>query len=550
MIPLLSAMTRDFRRSHRVHGRVHTGQRNLQRARLCLEALEDRTVPTTISIAGATLNEIGSPSAFISAGSGGLSSPWDITCGPDGNVYVTGNGGAVRRYNGTTGAYLNTFVSQGSGGLAFNNVAGLAFGPDGNLYVTSGNTNQVLEYSGSTGAFIRACVAAGAGGLINPRELTFGPDGNLYVTMWDSNSGAKGVMRYQGPQGSSPGAPLPGSGQTGANFIAPSTAGLLRPLNVVFGPDGNLYVGDGQAFGILRFNGTTGGFIDTFVPAGRGGLCAAFGMVFDADGRLDVTGPGHGVHRYDAQGNFIGDLLVDAVSASLSQPTGMTLDAQGGLLISCDSNTVARYDRGVMVSLSGASGTPVSVAYATIDGSALAGTDYYAQSGVVTFTPGQTSRLVLLATQEEARLDGTETFSVQLSNPTGSATIAASTATVTIVDPVRQFSVSDAAAIEGDHTAHSRGASRASPSSMSRSGRTAICTRPPAGGPARPAWTGITGRRAPSWITLSPMDSLPGRATHSSTVPISTWRVRMRTKSSGSMRAPVPSWTCSSRAAP
>jgi DNA-binding beta-propeller fold protein YncE len=426
--------------------------------RLAVEALEDRTVPSTISVANASLNEIGSPSAFISSGSGGLSSPWGITCGPDGNVYITSNGGAVLRYNGTTGAYINTFVAQGSGGLAFNNTtSGLAFGPDGNLYVTSGNTNQVLEYNGSTGAFVRAFVAAGSGGLINPRDLTFGPDGNLYVSMWDSNSGAKGVMRYQGPQGTSPGVPLPGSGQTAANFIAPSTPGLLRPLKVIFGPDGNLYLGDGQAFGILRFNGTTGGFIDTFVPAGWGGLCAAYGMVFDADGRLDVASAGHGVHRYDAQGNFIGDLLVDAVSPSLS-PMGMTLDSQGGLLISCDSNTVARYDRGVIVSLSGASATPVSVAYATADGSAVAGTDYYAQSGVVTFAPGQTSRLILLGTQEEARLDGNETFSVQLSNPTGGATIAAGTATVTIVDPVRQFAVSDAAAIEGDHTAHSRGA--------------------------------------------------------------------------------------------
>jgi glucose/arabinose dehydrogenase len=460
MSPFLSLLARVRSNSPKAFARPRhrrEARRRFAPRRLHLEALEDRTVPTTISVANASLNEIGSPSAFISSGSGGLNTPWGITLGPDGNVYVAGNGGAVRRYNGTTGAYLNTFVSQGSGGLAFSNVAGLAFGPDGNLYVTSGETNQVLEYSGSTGAFVQAFVAAGSGGLINPRELTFGPDGNLYLTMWDSNSGAKGVMRYQGPQGGSPGAPLPGSGQTGANFIAPSTPGLLRPLDVVFGPDGNLYVGDGQAFGILRFNGTTGAFIDTFVPAGRGGLTSPRGMVFDADDRLDVSDGGHGLHRYDAQGNFIGDLLVDAVSPSLS-PTGMTLDAQGGLLISCDSNTVARYDRGVMVSLSSASGTPVSVAYATADGSALAGTDYYAQSGVVTFAPGQMSRLVLLATQEEAVLDGTETFSVQLSNPTGGATIAAGTATVTIVDPVRQFSVSDAAAIERDHTAHSRGA--------------------------------------------------------------------------------------------
>jgi sugar lactone lactonase YvrE len=182
-------------------------------------------------------------------------------------------------------------------------------------------------------------------------------------------------------------------------------------------------------------------------------------MVFDPDGRLYVGDNGAGIHRYDAQGNFLGDLLVNAVSPTVDEPLGLAFDAQGALLISnSHSNTVVRYDRGVMVSLSAASPTPVSVNYATADGSATAGNDYYAQSGTVTFAPGQTSRRVLLATQEEPVLDGNETFSVQLSNPTGGATIATGSATVTIVDPVRQLSVSDAAAIEGDPTAHYRGA--------------------------------------------------------------------------------------------
>ena len=61
-----------------------------------------------------------------------------------------------------------------------------------------------------------------------------------------------------------------------------------------------------------------------------------------------------------------------------------------------------RYDRGVVVTLSAASATPVSVNYATADGTATAATDYFAQSGTVTFAPGQTSRRILLATQDDA----------------------------------------------------------------------------------------------------------------------------------------------------
>ena len=223
----------------------------------------------SISVAGATINEIGSPSAFVPAGSGGLSSPLGITMGPDGNVYVAGDGGAVLRYNGTTGAYINTFVSQGSGGLAFNMNNGLAFGPDGNLYVGSGPTNQVLEYNGSTGAFLRAFVAAGSGGLSDPRGVVFGSDGNLYVSSHTTNS----VLRYQGPLASSPGAPLPAAGQSEATFVAPSSGSLVTPNSLAFGPDGNLYVDGGQTAGILRYDGSTGAFMNTFAGGGdwRGG---------------------------------------------------------------------------------------------------------------------------------------------------------------------------------------------------------------------------------------------------------------------------------------
>ena len=40
---------------------------------------------------------------------------------------------------------------------------------------------QVLRYNGTTGAFIDAFVSSGSGGLDMPSGLTFGPDGNLYV---------------------------------------------------------------------------------------------------------------------------------------------------------------------------------------------------------------------------------------------------------------------------------------------------------------------------------------------------------------------------------
>jgi sugar lactone lactonase YvrE len=419
----------------------------------------------TISVANASLNEIGTPSAFIAAGSGGLSSPYDITLGPDGNVYVAAAGNnSVIRYT-PSGQLLGTFVSPGSGGLGFTQAAGLAFGPDGNLYATSGATNQVLEYNGSTGAFIGTFISAGSGGLVNPRGLTFGSDGNLYVSSFDPGTGLNGIMRFQGPTGPSPGSPLPSSGESWAAaaftpIFAPQSTDGGGPRQAIFGPDGSLYVDGGDNEGINRYDGTTGAFLGTLVSQGTGTLTnAGRGMAFDQEGRLYVSDADDTVHRYDTQGNSLGDVLVNSVNTSLSRPFGLAFDAQGRLLIDCTgSNSVVRYDRGVMLTLSAASPTAVSVSYATGDGTATAGKDYYAQSGTVTFAPGQTSREILLATQEDPVLDGNETFSVQLSNPTGGATIATGTATVTIVDPTRSFAVADTSAIEGDHTAHYRGA--------------------------------------------------------------------------------------------
>ncbi len=85
------------------------------------------------------------------------------------------------------------------------------------------------------------------------------------------------------------------------------------------------------------------------------------------------------------------------------------------------------------VSLTAAYSQPVTVAYATADGTAAAGSDYAAASGTLTFSPGQTQQTVTVTIDPEAASAGTKTFTVNLSSPTA-ATIVQGQATGTILN--------------------------------------------------------------------------------------------------------------------
>jgi uncharacterized protein len=70
-----------------------------------------------------------------------------------------------------------------------------------------------------------------------------------------------------------------------------------------------------------------------------------------------------------------------------------------------------------------------SVDYTTADGTALAGQDYQATSGTLNFGAGENSKTISVTVTGDAAAELAETFSVQLSNPTGFAVLAAATAT-------------------------------------------------------------------------------------------------------------------------
>jgi hypothetical protein len=85
------------------------------------------------------------------------------------------------------------------------------------------------------------------------------------------------------------------------------------------------------------------------------------------------------------------------------------------------------------VTLSQAAVSPVTVSYATHDGTATGGPadDYLPANGTLTFGPGETSKTIAVTILGEQKFEPNETFTVTLSNASN-ATLARATATGTI----------------------------------------------------------------------------------------------------------------------
>jgi hypothetical protein len=73
--------------------------------------------------------------------------------------------------------------------------------------------------------------------------------------------------------------------------------------------------------------------------------------------------------------------------------------------------------------LSPSSPNTVTVNYSTSDGSATAGSDYTAASGVVTFNPGDTSKTVPVSVLGDATAEGNDYYSMNLSAPSGARVV-------------------------------------------------------------------------------------------------------------------------------
>ena len=132
-----------------------------------------------------------------------------------------------------------------------------------------------------------------------------------------------------------------------------------------------------------------------------------------------------------------GNQLTGSIPAALCRFRGTINPQQGGVNLPCEPSSAGAQSLAVLsasdaraeeavgaavafaVTLSRAASDPVTVDYATRDGSARAGEDYTAASGTLTFAAGESSKTVEVAVLDDAHDEGEETFVLALSNPSG-----------------------------------------------------------------------------------------------------------------------------------
>jgi len=216
-------------------------------------------------------------------------------------IYVSSLGThGVLRYDDATGAFIDEFISAGSGGL--NQPHGILERCD-DILVASFGTDSVLRYDRATGSFIDVFISA-ATGLDNPVYMRYGPDGRIYI----SSQGSDEVLRYSF------------DGTFVDAFVTAGSGGLDGPSGFAFGPDGRLYVAGRFSANVIAYDAATGAFDEVIADATFGlGAGTTFGLNFGDNGDLYFASAGS-VFRYD----------LDTTSILSTTPLGSAIGIEPG----------------------------------------------------------------------------------------------------------------------------------------------------------------------------------------------------------------------------
>ena len=219
-------------------------------------------------------------------------------------IYVVSEGNdQIQRYRHADYAFVDVFAQLG-GGI---DPTGIAFGPDGRVYVASYGTSSVIELDRHSGQTIATLLPNGSGLVGADNGMMVSAAGLLYVPGYDSNT----VARVN-----------PANAQVQAAFVAAGAGGLVNTRGIV-DEGGTILVGGEGSGTIYRFNADTGALVGMLAS----GLSRPTGMALAANGELLVLA-GNRVRRIDRSSGAELGVLANGVDGGISGGTFVALIPQ------------------------------------------------------------------------------------------------------------------------------------------------------------------------------------------------------------------------------
>jgi hypothetical protein len=247
-------------------------------------------------------------------------------------------------------------------GVKLRELRGFIFGPDHNLYVVNAYFEyiQVLKFKGALNEigqhdFFEVFVKRHAEnpGIDHPFNLAFDSEGDLYVSSQNTNL----IARYHGPgsKEGKPGTPMPlpeSLHLEKADFppgtFVPSAKlasnGLLEVRAVIFAPNNEMFVADRAADCVRIYEARTGRYLRNLTQQSDQ-LDRPIHLLLSPDGRYLLIGSGgkDSIMRHDLQHSST-SVFVEPKSAGLNGPAGMAFGDDGFLYVaSRNSKEILRY---------------------------------------------------------------------------------------------------------------------------------------------------------------------------------------------------------------
>ncbi len=235
-------------------------------------------------------------SSFGSAGSGDgqFSSPYSVTVDSLGNFYVADMGNnRIQKFN-SNGTFLTKWGSYGNNDGQFNSPHSLVVDSSGNVYVVDFNNNRIQKFD-SNGTFLTKWGSGGSGDgqFYYPSYIAVDSQGNIYV----DDFGNYRIQKYD-----SNGKFITQWGSQGTDN------GQFGDLNgVAVDSSGNIYVADGVNSCIQKFS-SDGTFIAKWgsMGGGDGQVSAPQGVAVDSMGFVYVADSGNNrIQKFNNNGTFL-----------------------------------------------------------------------------------------------------------------------------------------------------------------------------------------------------------------------------------------------------